>query len=103
MGFEVQIYKRRMPEGTLDVDGEPRSRKYELHMNGKPFAAGMESIPEVIDEISETFNRKCDSNEVTVSSQEPEDHKLITLTSYERTEFVKRAPLLSYAIGFLPN
>ena len=109
MGFEVQVYQRTMPEGMLGVDGETRFfKKYELHINGKAFAAGMESIPEVIDEISGTFGRKYESDEVIISSPpRPQDTKLRALWPYERREFMKRAPLLSYVpgfvSGFLPN
>ena len=108
MGFEVQVYRRAMPEGMLGVDGELCLGKYECHMNGRAFAAGMESISEVVDEISGTFGRKCESDEVIISSPpRPQDTKLRTLLPYERREFMQRAPLLSYVpgfvSGFLPN
>jgi len=104
MGFEVQVYRRQMPEGTLGVDGELCLGKYECHMSGRCFAAGMESIPEVITEISETFrNRYESSDELVISSPEPLDPKLRSLVGTERKEFMKRAPMLSYAVGFLQN
>lgn len=105
MGFEVQVFKRAFPKGMLGVDGKTRFlKKYELHMNGKPFAAGMESIPETISEISGTFKyRHCESDEIVVSSPEPQDPNLAALTAYERMDFIRRATLLSFATGFLPN
>lgn len=105
MGFEIQVYRRKMPEGTLGIDCEPCLGKYEVHLNGRCFAAGMETIPEVISEISATFRgRVRDSDEVIISSFTPEDPSLRPLNGHERAEFVKRAPLLNYANGFfLPN
>ena len=104
MGFEVQVYRRAMPEGTLGMDGEPCSGKYECHMNGRCFAAGMESIPEMIDEISETFRNRCESSdEMTISSPEPRDPKLRSLIWTARKQFAKLAPLFSYAPCFLWN
>ena len=74
MGFVVQVYKRKMPEGTPGVDPAVQLlQKYELHRNGEVFAAGMETIQEVIDEISETCRNRYDSDEVTISSLEPKD------------------------------
>lgn len=104
MGFLVQVYRRTFPEGTLNVDCERSWGKYEVHLNGRPFAAGMESISEVVSEISATFRKKVrDSDEVMIDSVISEDPSLRALNGHERAEFVERAPLLNYAEGFLPN
>lgn len=108
MGIKIEVFKRTFLNGTFgtDLDGpvlKTLDFKYELHKDGKCFAAGMETIEEVIDEISGTFNRRCDGDEVVVSSPESKDERLQALNLYERHEFALKAPLLSYEESFLPN
>ena len=109
----VRVFRKALSTYTIS-ERDPHQklwRNYEWHIGDKIVAAGLETIGEIIDDISATFRGHDrdsddvirDSDDVIVGSPKPTKPNLFSLTREERLDFVEQAPLLGYENDFLPH